>query len=166
MNIDDFERTWKNPLGSDQHGRSDQHQQIEGAKKEGARYAITLPLPRSFTLYVQQDATHRLLDLVESLQPPADVQMVVEPSSDQTQRWDELGYVLGNAGLFPGQPVYNPQNLPFRYVWPDEVPKINLLELLAEVVARRLKLSEGAVVSQMLYKDSEGARLVLFSKEA
>ena len=144
---------------------SAEHQQIEGAKVLSAEYAITLPLPGAFTVYVQQDQSNRLLFSVEqSLHPPAGVRMAVEPISDQIREWDELGYVLENAGL--GQPVYNPKNLPFRRVWSSEVPKINPLELLAEIWARRLRLSDKAVVGQMLYQDSDGARLVLFSKEA
>lgn len=147
---------------------SAEHQQIEGAKNDPdgpARYAITVPLPRSFTVYVQQDRSNRLLFSVEqSLYPPAGVQMAVEPISDQIKDWDEMGYVLENAGL--GEPAYNPEKLPFRRVWSSEVSNINPLELLAEIWARRLKLSDKAVVGQMLYQDSDGARLVLFSKEA
>ncbi|MDO8730581.1 MAG: hypothetical protein Q7J69_05335 [Candidatus Omnitrophota bacterium] len=142
-----------------------EQQQIEGAKRRDAEYAITLPLPGAFTVYVQQDQSNRLLFSVEqSLHPPSGVQMAVEPISDQIRGWDELGYVLENAGL--DEPAYNPEKLPFRRVWASEVSNINPLELLAEIWARRLKLSDKAVVGQMLYQDSDGARLVLFSKEA
>lgn len=146
-----------------------QHQQIEGAKNNptgAARYAITVPLPHSFTVYVQQDKSNHLLYSVEqSLHVPADMRIAVEPLSDQIKDWDEMGYVLGNAGL-QNEPLYNPENLPYQYVWPDRVQEIDPLKLLAEVLTRRLGLPDKAVVGQMLYQDSDGVRLVLFSKEA
>ncbi|MBI3312161.1 MAG: hypothetical protein HYZ88_01370 [Candidatus Omnitrophica bacterium] len=157
MDIDDFERPWKTQL------KSSQHQQIEAAKKAKARYAIILPLPLSMTIYAQGDQL--LFSAEQSLRIPSDLQVAVEPLSDQVKEWDEMGYILANAGL-PDEPLYNPRNLPYQHVWPDQIQNIDPLKLLAAVLARHLRLSNTAVVGQMIYQNSDQARLVLFSRDA